>query len=204
MLAPWKKSYDQPREYIKKQRHYFAKKGPSNQSYCFSNSYVWMWELNYKKSWEPKNLCFQIVVLGNTLESPLVCKEIQPVQTGLDTRSNPASNWVPNYRFHILFNRFMCNKHLNSWKSYICFPRFLIKNFKNLETLLWSNVLHTTLWDVCMHAKLLQSCLTLCDTMDCSPPGSSVLRIFQVRILEWVAMPSSRGSSWPRNRTCIS
>ena len=43
-LAPWKKSYDQPRQHIKKQRHYFANKGPSNQSYGFSSSHVWMWE----------------------------------------------------------------------------------------------------------------------------------------------------------------
>jgi len=57
---------------------------------------------------------------------------------------------------------------------------------------------------VCLHAKLLQSCPTLCDPMDCSPPGSSVRGIFQARILEWVAMPSSRESSWPRDWTCIS
>ena len=48
MLAPWKKSYDQPRQHIKKQRHYFVNKGPPSKSYCFSNSYVWMWELDYK------------------------------------------------------------------------------------------------------------------------------------------------------------
>ena len=55
-----------------------------------------------------------------------------------------------------------------------------------------------------MHTTLLQSCLTLCDFMDCSPPGSSVHGILQARILEWVAMPSSRGSSRPRDRTCVS
>ena len=57
---------------------------------------------------------------------------------------------------------------------------------------------------VCMHAKSLQSCLTLCDPMDCSPPNSSVCRILQARILEWVAMLSSRDASWPRDRTCLS
>ena len=55
MLAPWKKSYDQPRQHIKKQRHYFAKKGPSSQSYGFSSGHVWMWHLEYKESWAPKN-----------------------------------------------------------------------------------------------------------------------------------------------------
>ena len=81
MLAPWKKSYDQPRQHIKKQRHYFANKGPSSQSYSFSSSHVWMLELNYKESWAPKNWCFWTVVLQKTFESPLDCKEIQPVRT---------------------------------------------------------------------------------------------------------------------------
>ena len=77
--APWKKSYDQPRQHIKKQRHYFTDKGPSSQSYGFSSNHVWMWELNYKESWALKNWCFWTVVLEKTLESPLDCKEIQSV-----------------------------------------------------------------------------------------------------------------------------
>ena len=64
---------------IKRQRHYFANKGPTSQSYGFSSSHVWIWELDYKESWALKNLCFWTVVLEKTLESPLVCKEIQPV-----------------------------------------------------------------------------------------------------------------------------
>ena len=56
----------------------------------------------------------------------------------------------------------------------------------------------------CVHAKSLQPCLTLCDPLDCSPPGGSVRGIIQARILEWVAMPSSRGSSRPRDQTSIS
>ena len=63
MLAPWKKSYDQPRQHIKKQRHYFTNKGPSSQSYGFSSSHVWMWELDCKESWVLKNWCFWTVVL---------------------------------------------------------------------------------------------------------------------------------------------
>ena len=64
---------------IKKQRHYFADKGPSRQSYGFSSSHVWMWELDHKEGWAPKNLCFGTVVLEKTLEGPLDSKEIQPV-----------------------------------------------------------------------------------------------------------------------------
>ena len=75
MLASWKKSYDQPRQHIEKQRHYFADKGPSSQSYSFSSGHVWMWELDYKESWAWKNWCFRTTVLKKTLESPLDCKE---------------------------------------------------------------------------------------------------------------------------------
>ena len=70
MLAPWKKSYDQPRLHIKKQRHYFANKGPSSQGYGFSRSHVWMWESNYKESWAPNNWCFWTVVLDRLLRVP--------------------------------------------------------------------------------------------------------------------------------------
>ena len=64
MFAAWKKSYDQPRQCITKQRPYFANKGPSSQGYSFSSSHVWMWELDYKESWTRKNWCFWTVVLG--------------------------------------------------------------------------------------------------------------------------------------------
>ena len=75
MLVPLKKSYDKPRQHIKKQTHYFANKVLYSQSYGFSSSQVWMWELDHKESWALKNLCFWIVLL-KTLESPLDCKEI--------------------------------------------------------------------------------------------------------------------------------
>ena len=88
MLAPWKKSYDQPKQHIKKQRHYFANKDPFSQSYSFSSSHVWKWKLDYKESWVPKNWCFWTLVLEKTLEGPLDCKEIQAV--------NPKGNqsWI--------------------------------------------------------------------------------------------------------------
>ena len=87
-LAPWKKTSDQPRQHIKKQRHYLNHKGPSSQSYGFSSSHVWMWELDHKEGWVSKNWCFWTVVLEKTLESPLDCKEIKPV--------NPKGNqpWI--------------------------------------------------------------------------------------------------------------
>ena len=80
MLAPWKKSYDQPRQHTKKQRHHFVNKGPSSQSYGFA-SHVWMGELDCEESLMQKDWCFWTVVLEKTLESPLDCKEIQPVHS---------------------------------------------------------------------------------------------------------------------------
>ena len=79
MLAPWKESYDQAKQHTKRQTHYFANKAPASQSYGFSSSRVWMRELDHKEIWVPKNWCFWTVVLDNTLEGPLDCKEIQPV-----------------------------------------------------------------------------------------------------------------------------
>ena len=73
MLASWKKSYEQPRQHIKKQRCYFAKCS-SSQSYGFSSSHVWMWELDCEERWAPKNWCFWTVVLQKTLESPLAAR----------------------------------------------------------------------------------------------------------------------------------
>ena len=96
MLAPWKESYDQHRQHIKKQRHYFTNKGPSSQSYGFSSTYVWVWELDYKESWAPKNWCFWYV-LEKTLENPLDCKEIQPVFTErTDVEAETPILWPPH------------------------------------------------------------------------------------------------------------
>ena len=87
--APWKESYDKPRQCFKKQTHHFANKGLYSQSYSvFFSSHVQMQELNHKEGWVPKNWCFQIVVLEKTLQSPLDCKKIKPV--------NPKRNqpWI--------------------------------------------------------------------------------------------------------------
>ena len=83
-----KKSHDKPRQHIKKQRYHFADKGSSSQSYGFSSSHAWVWELDHKEGWVLKNWCFWTVVLEKTLESPLDCKEIKPV--------NPKGNqlWI--------------------------------------------------------------------------------------------------------------
>ena len=86
MLAPWKKSYDKPRQNIKKQRYYFADKGPSSQSYGFSSSHVWIWELGHKEGWAPRIDAFELWCWRRILRVPWtarrsnqsILKEINP------------------------------------------------------------------------------------------------------------------------------
>ena len=85
LLLLEKERYDKPRQCITKQRHHFANRGPYSQSCGFSSGHVWIWELDHKEGWVPKNWCFRIVVLEKTLESPLDSKEIKPV--------NPKGNY---------------------------------------------------------------------------------------------------------------
>ena len=95
-----------PSQYIKKQRHYFSNKVPSSQSYGFSSSHIWMWELDHKESWALKNWCSWTVVLEKTLESPLGCKEIKLVSPQgnqswifigrTNTEAETPILWTPN------------------------------------------------------------------------------------------------------------
>ena len=114
---------------ILKSRHYLADKGPSSQSYGFSSSPVWMWELDHKESWAPKNLCFWAVVLEKTLKSPLDCKESQPV--------NPEGNqsWMFFGRMLNVFGRMLKLKlqylatwceELTHWKKPWCWERLKV------------------------------------------------------------------------------
>ena len=110
MLTPWKESYDQPRQHIKKQRHYFVNKGLSSQGYGFSSSHVWMWGLDYKEGWAPKNWSFWTVVLEKTLESPLDCKEIQLVHPKGD------QSWVFIGRTDVEAEApILCPRDVKSW-----------------------------------------------------------------------------------------
>ena len=113
-LTPWKESYDQPRQHVEKQRHYLANKGLSSQGYGFSSGHIWMWELDCEESWVPKNWCFWTVVLEKTLESPLDCKEIQPVHpkgdqswvfTGrTDAEAETPILWPPHAKSWLIWN----------------------------------------------------------------------------------------------------
>ena len=121
MLAPWKKSYEKPRQCIKKQRCYFANKVLYSQSYGFSSSHVWMWELDHKEGWASKNWCFLTMVLEKILESPLDCKEIKPVNpkgnqswifTGrTDTEAETPTFWPPDVKNQLTGTTLMLEKN---------------------------------------------------------------------------------------------
>ena len=107
-----KRIYDKLRQHIQKQRHHFTDKSPSSQSYGFSNSHVWMWKLDHKESWAPKNWCFWTVVLEKTLERPLDFKEIQPVHPNgnqswifigrTDAEDGTPILWPPNVKSRLI------------------------------------------------------------------------------------------------------
>ena len=113
------------RQHLKKQRYYFTNKGPSNQSYGFSSSHVWMWALDYKESWAPKNWCFWTVVLEKTLGSPLDCKEIQPVHPKghqswifigrTDAEAETPIHWPPDVK------NWLIGKDTDAGKDWRCY-----------------------------------------------------------------------------------
>ena len=176
MHAPWKKSYDQPRQHIKKQRHYFANKGLSSQSYGFSGSHVWMWELDYKENWAPKNWCFWTVVLEKTLESPLDCKEIH--QSILKEMS-------PEYSLEGLMLKLKLQNfgHLiqrtDSLEKTLMLGKIEGGRRTEWHRMRWLDGI-TELMDMNLNnlqelvTEQLSSFVQLCDSMDCSTPGLSV------------------------------
>ena len=213
MLALWKECYDQPRQHIQRQTHYFADKGPSSQIYSFSSSHVWMWELDYKESWTLKNWCLWAVVLEKTLESPFDCKEIQPV--------NPKGNqsWIFIGRTDveaetpILWPPIVKNCLIGKGPDAGKYWRWEEKGMTN-EMIGWCHQLNG-IWAslgvvkgqgglVCCSpwgCKQLNTTERLNWTeLDCSLPSSFVHMIFQARILEWFAI----SFSLPRDQTRVS
>ena len=165
VLAPGKESYDKPQQHIKKQRYYFANKDPSSQSYVFFFSRnVWMCELDRKESWVPKNWCFWTVVLEKTLESPLDCKEIQPVHpkgnkswifTGrTDAEAEASILWPPDAK-NWLIGRPWCWERLKAggegddrgWDSWMASPTQQTLSLSKLREL----VMDREAWHAAVH-----------------------------------------------------
>ena len=126
MLIPWNKSYDKARQHITKQRHYCTIKSLYSQSCGLSCRHVWMWELDHKEGWVPKNWCFWTVVLEKTIESPLDCKEIKPVspkgnqpwiligRTDSDAEAEAPILWPPDAKSWLIRKRPWCWERLKA------------------------------------------------------------------------------------------
>ena len=123
-LAPWKKTYDKHRQHIKKQRHYFANRSPHSQSYSFSSSHVWMWELEHKEGWVLKNWWIWTVVLEKTLESPLDCKDKTSQSKRKSTLNIYGEDGCSSWSSNTLATWY---KEPNHWKRPWCWERLKAK-----------------------------------------------------------------------------
>ena len=239
--------FPSPRQYIKKQRHYFANKGPSSQGYGFSSSHVWIWELDCKESWAPKNWCFWTVVLENTLESPLESKEIQPVHPKgnqswtfigrTDAEAEIALLWPPDVKNWLIWKEPDAGKDgeqeergNRGWDGWMASPTQWTWVWVGFGSWWWTlrpvvlqsmgsqsqtqlsdwtylkviAVLHC--WNLLFDMEICAFVLSwfsdvhlfvILWTLTCQALLS--MGIIKVRILEWIAMPSCRESSQPRD-----
>ena len=179
-----------------------------------------LWELDHKKSWALKNWCFWTVVLEKTLESPLDCKEIKPVHPLETSLEYSLEDWCWSWNSNTLAT--WCEE-LTHWQRPWCWERLKAGGegddrgwdgwMASLTQWTWVWVDSGSWWWI-GKTGMLQSMgsqrighdwvTELTDWLDCNSPGSSLHGISQARILEWVAISFSRGSSWPRDPTCIS
>ena len=156
-------SYNQPRQHIKKQRHDFTNKGPSSQRYSFSSSHVWMWELDHKESWVPKNWCFWTVVLNKFLESPLDWKEIKSV--------NPKGN-SPEYSLEGLMLKLKLQyfghlmRRADSLEKTLCWER-LKAGLEGDELVGWHHWLDGHEFEQALGVGVGQGSLVCCSSRGC-------------------------------------
>ena len=174
MLAPWKESYDKVRQHIKKQRHHFADKVPYSQSYGFSSSHVWMWELDHKEGWTPKSWCFWTVVLEKTLESPSDIKEIQTVHPegnqswiftgGTDAEAETPILWPPDGKNWLIWKALMLGKIKGKRRSGLQRMKWIDSITDSMDmnfSKLWETVKDRGTWPAAGHGITVGHALTM-------------------------------------------
>ena len=185
--------------------------------------------MDCEESWVPKNWCFWTVVLEKTLESPLDCKEIQPVHSKgdqswvfigrTDAEAETPILWPPHAKSWLIGKDPESGrdwgqeeKWMTGWDGWMASMDMGLSKLRELvmDRKAWHAAIHgfaksqtrlnnwTELNWACMESE------SECDPVDCSPPASSLHGILQARILEWVAISFSKGSSQPRDRTWVS
>ena len=190
-IGPWKESYDKPRQHIKKQRHHFANKGPYSQAVV---SLVVMygcesWTIKKAENWRMHAL----ELLEKTLESPLDCKEIKPINPKghkpwiligkTDVEVKAPILWPSDAKSQLIW------KDPDAWKDWGQKEKGQTED-EVVGRHHWLN------GHAAAAAKSLQLCLTFCDPIDGSLPGSAVPGILQARTLEWVAISFSSAWKW--------
>ena len=168
-FAPWKKSYDKSRQYIKKQRYHFADKGPYSQSYSFSNCHAWMCEFLHKEDWVSKNWFFWIVVLKKTLESPLDCKEIKSV----NTKGNQS--WIFIGRTDVEASNNLCIwcEEPTHWKRPWCWKRLKAGGVTEDEMVGWHHRLNGHEFEQTLGDSEGQGSLERCNPWGCKESNTT-------------------------------
>ena len=208
--AAWKKSYDQPRQHIKKQRHYFATKGPSSQSYDFISSHVWMWDLDHKITEEWKMDAFELWCWRRLLRlswtvgrsNQYILKEFSPECSLEGLMLKLSSNtWPPDAKSWLIWKdpdagndwrweeKGTAEDEMVGWHHRLNGHGFGRHDWATelnwLGFVLANEIQAEGLFASFKVLLVIQLCLILWDPMDCSLPDSSVHGIIQARILKW-------------------